>query len=183
MPNGRVTTPPPYPAPASTVTSGPLVLLDPYIEVNGVNLSCLCLEAEITATTKSITVTTFCGETDYPTYTTWHFVAKFAQNYDVGGTHDTLKTAVQAWDGSLPPGGISCPVLVVPDQSQAVSVTNPEWKGRVIPTPYNKFGGAAGTLSEVDIDWPFESEPDVFNVWTPSDPGTPGLSKPAEPAA
>jgi hypothetical protein len=172
MTNG--TPSPRLPYPPSTA-GRPLILLDAYVEVNGINLSCLCLECEITAENKTVTVTTFCGETDYPSITKWHFVAKFAQSYEANGTHDALTSAIQAWNATE----TACTVIVVADQSVAVSAGNPEWSGKVIPVPINKFGGVAGTLSEVDIDWIFEDEPDILTTWTPA-PASAAAKEPAK---
>ena len=49
-------------------------------------------------------------------------------------------------------------------KSQAVSATNPSFEGTAIPQPYTLFGGAAGSASEVDLDWTMDSEPDVVTV-------------------
>ena len=138
----------------------PIIMEDAYVEVGGVNLSCLCEEVSLTAENKTVEITTFCGVKDYPGPTKWHFVAKFLQSFDTASTNEVLSAAVQAWvgTGSLP-GGIGCPYKVRPDAGNPVSAGNPEFSGTMIPQPYNKFGGAAGAAAELDIDWSCDGEP------------------------
>jgi hypothetical protein len=142
----------------------PLIMEDAYVEVNGVNLSCLCLEVAITPESKTVEVITFCGVLDYPGPIKWHFTAKFAQSYEAHGTHDALTSAWQAWDGTLTTE-IACPFKVRPHAGQPVSLGNPEWSGTMIPQPIAKIAGAAATLSEVDIDWTCQGEPTIATTF------------------
>ena len=142
-------------------TASAVMMTDTYVEVNGANLKCLAEEVSLEAENKPIEVTTFCGVTDYPGPVKYHFKAKFVQAFDPGATDATLSAALANYQSS----GTPMPFKVRPYASRPVSVTNPQYSGFAIPQPYNVFGGAAGTASEVDIDWI------LTGVWTKSTTG------------
>lgn len=131
------------------VEAQPVMMTDAYVEIGGANLTCLGLEVSVEPENKPIEQQTFCGVRDYPGPTKWHFKAKLAQSFDAGATHETLKAALAAYaaDGS--------PVVFRTRAyaSRPVSATNPSFESEAIPQPYTVFGGAAGSASEVDIDW------------------------------
>ena len=127
----------------------PVMMTDAYVEINGANLSCLTLEVSLTAENKPIEVITFCGVQEYPGPTKYHLICKFLQSFDTGATDDTLQAALAQWATAQTPMDFK----IRPYKSRATSPTNPEFTGSVVPYPYNEFGGAAGTASEVDIDW------------------------------
>jgi hypothetical protein len=102
-----------------------------------------------------VEVTTFCGVKDYPGPTKWHFKAKLAQSFDVGATDATLYSALQAYQTA----GTLVPFKVRPYKTRAVGPTNPSFEGNAIPQPYELFGGSAGEVSEVDLDWIMDAPP------------------------
>jgi len=134
------------PAPAN---AQPLMMTDTYVEINGVNLKCLSLEVDLQVDNNPITLTTFCGVQEYPGPAKYHFVAKFAQSFDPGGTDATLSAAVAAYASA----GTLATFKVRGYASRPAAANNPEYAGLLIPLPYNVFGGQAGNASEVDIDW------------------------------
>jgi hypothetical protein len=134
------------PAPSN---AQPLMMTDTYVEVNGANLKCLSLSVSLEVDNNPITQTTFCGVQEYPGPSKYHFVAKFAQSFDPGGTDATLSAAVTAYALA----GTLAAFKVRPYGSRPVAANNPEYSGFLIPLPYNVFGGDAGNASEVDIDW------------------------------
>ena len=138
----------------------PVIMTDAYVEIGTANLSCLGLEVSIEPENKPVELTTFCGVKDYPGPVKWHFKAKLVQSFTAGATHETLQAALDEYATS----GTSCPFRVRAYKSQAVSATNPSFEGTAIPQPYTLFGGAAGSASEVDLDWTMDSEPDVVTV-------------------
>jgi len=127
----------------------PLMMTDTYVEVNGVNLKCLSLSVSLEADNNPITQTSFCGVQEYPGSTKYHFVAKFAQSFDPGGTDEVLSAALAAYQTS----GTYTTFKVRPYGSNPIAANNPEYSGFLIPQPYTVFGGDAGNASEVDIDW------------------------------
>ena len=127
----------------------PLMMTDTYVEINGSNLKCLSLEVDLQVDVNPITQTTFCGVQEYAGPLKYHFVAKFAQSFDPGGTDAVLSAAVAAYQTS----GTLATFKVRPYGSNPVAANNPEFTGQLIPLPYNVFGGQAGNASEVDIDW------------------------------
>jgi hypothetical protein len=156
----------------------PLVMTDAYVEVNGVNLRCLALHAEINPENKPIDVTTMCGITEYPGPIKWHFICKFAQSFDVGATDATLYAAVQNYQNTGAPSTFK----LRPHASTIASATNPVYSGQVIPSPYRYIGGDAGALSEVDIDWVMTGPPNKDTgsvVATGATAGSPGFFTPS----
>ena len=140
------------PGPATTA---PVMMVDAYVEIGGANLSCLGIEVSIEPENKPIELTTFCGVKDYPGPTKCHLKAKLAQDFTTGSTDATLYAALQAYASA----STLCPFRVRPYKSRPVGATNPSFEGSVIPQPYTLFGGAAGSASEVDIDWILNAPP------------------------
>jgi len=126
-----------------------VMMTDTYVEVNDINLKCLCESVTLEPENKPIEVTTFCGVEDYPGPVKWHFKAKFVQSFGTGGVDDALDSALTAYQSA----GTECTFSVRPWASRPISDTNPEFSGSMIPQPYTVFGGDAGSPSEVDIDW------------------------------
>jgi hypothetical protein len=129
----------------------PLILRDCDVFIDGESLKCVCEHVELTPDTALTTVTTFCGETDYPGITKWSLVATFVQSFDAAATEEILSGAVE--------GGVPVPFQIVPYGSQPVSGTNPSWSGEVIPQPYAPISGDAGEASTIDIEWSVVGEP------------------------
>lgn len=160
------------------VTASPLILTDGYVEINGVNLRCLNLHFEVNPEDKPIDVTTMCGIQEYPGPIKWHFIAKFAQSFDVGATDATLRAAVNNYNST---GALT--VFKCRGKSlQPVSAINPQFSGTLVPKPYRYIGGDAGALSEVDIDWVMTAPPNVDTgnvVATGATAGSPGFFTPS----
>jgi hypothetical protein len=133
----------------------PVMMTDAYVEIGGANLHCLAEEVSIEPENKPIEVTTFCGVQDYPGPVKWHFKVKLLQAFDPGATDATLTAALNSYASS----GAPVAFKVRPYTSRVVSTTNPQYSGLAIPQPYTLFGGAAGTQSEVDIDWIMTTAP------------------------
>jgi len=133
----------------------PVIMLDAYVEIGAANLSCLGMEVSVEPENKPIELTTFCGVKDYPGPVKWHFKAKLAQSFDTGGTDETLKAALDAFAAT----GATVHFKVRPYKARVISATNPSIEGDAIPQPYTIFGGAAGDVSEVDIDWILDAPP------------------------
>jgi len=131
------------------VVTEKVMMTDTYVEVNAINLQCLCESVTLEPENKPIEVTTFCGVQDFPGPVKWHFKAKFVQSFGTGGTDDALDSALTAYQSA----GTTCPFNVRPIAGRPISDTNPQFSGEMIPQPYTVFGGDAGNPSEVDIDW------------------------------
>ena len=133
----------------------PVMMTDTYVQLGEANLKCLCESISLTADNNPITVTTFCGVSEYPGPVKWHMVAKFLQSFGADGTDATLAAAVLAYQTD----GTSLAYKVRPVASAPPSTTNPQFEGERIPQEYTVFGGDAGSASEVDIDWTMTGPP------------------------
>src|SRR5262245_57756803 len=132
----------------------PLILRDCDILFGpdpGDSLKCVCEHLELSPDTAVTTVTTFCGETDYPGITKWSLVATFAQSFDAGATEEVLSAIVEEGD--------AVPFTISPYGSQPVGPTNPSWSGEAIPMPYAPINGDAGEQSVVEIEWSLVGAP------------------------
>jgi hypothetical protein len=130
----------------------PIVISDALVELGGHDMKCLTNHIELTPDVTIETATTMCGVADYPGAVKWQFIATFYQSFDEDGTDAVLYELVQAGD----------PVefRIVPKGGAAVSATNPEYSGMVIPQPYSYINADAGALSTVDITWTVQGEPE-----------------------
>lgn len=136
----------------------PFIMTDVGIELSTdgtptglVDLACVAQHLELNPDVTVTTVDTFCGSTDYPGQTKWSLVATLAQSFDPQATHEVLSAAVAL-------GGPTA-FRIVPYKSQAVSATNPEFTGEVIPQPFPPVNGDAGDLSTVEIEWSLVGAP------------------------
>src|SRR5215475_12058646 len=102
-----------------------VMMTDTYVEVNDINLKCLCESVTLEPENKPIEVTTFCGVQDFPGPVKWHFKAKFVQSFGTGGTDDALNTALEAYETA----GTECDFKVRPFAGRVISATNPEFSG------------------------------------------------------
>jgi hypothetical protein len=136
---------------ASTAPPLPLILRDCDVTIDGASLKCVCEHLELSPDTSTTTVTTFCGETDYPGITKWTLTATFVQSFDTGATEEILSGAVD--------GGVPVPFEIIPYGSMPVSSTNPMWSGMVVPVPYAPVNGDAGDQSTIDIEWSLTGPP------------------------
>jgi hypothetical protein len=137
-------------------TANPLILNDCYFELAGVNLRCLVKHLEAAfAENKPVTVTSFCGETDYPGVTKYHLRVTFYQSYDAGAVYATLSSAYAAYVAS----GTAVNWKARPYSSRVASATNPTISGYAIPQPFDGIVGDAGAASELAIDWNLTAPP------------------------
>jgi hypothetical protein len=136
----------------------PLILTDAYLELGGVELYCLLNHIELTPDVKKVDVTTMCGVQEHPGAVKWFLRLTLYQSFDAGGTDEVLAAAME--------GGVPVDYVVRPTRAP-VSVTNPEFSGLVIPTPYTLFGGDAGAASEVQIEWTMTAPPTRSTTATP----------------
>lgn len=157
----------------------PLILNDGYFELTGVNLSCLVKHLEATfAENKLVTVTSFCGEVDYPGVTKYHLRATLYQTFDTGATFQTLNSALASYNANGNPVQFKARAHA----SRVPSASNPIISGYVIPQPFDLIAGDAGATSEVAIDWNLTGPPNVDNgsvVATGATAGSPGFYSPS----
>jgi hypothetical protein len=139
-------------------TANPLILNDCYFEMSGVNLRCLVKHLEAAfPENKPVTVTSFCGETDYPGVTKWHLRVTFYQSFDSGAVYATLNAAYNSYVTS----GNPVQWRARPYFSRAPSAVNPWVSGYAIPQPFELIVGDAGNAAEVAIDWNLTAPPTV----------------------
>jgi hypothetical protein len=147
-----------YAGDAVPVAANPLILNDAYFELSGVNLRCLVKHLEATfAENKPVTVTSLCGEVDWPGVTKYHLRVTFYQSFDAGAVYATLNAAYQAYVTSATPAQFRAR----PYSSRAPSASNPWISGYVVPQPFDLILGDAGATSEVAIDWNLTGPPSV----------------------
>ena len=179
--------PPPPPPEVATLAAGdaaapvanPLILNNAYFELGGVNLRCTVKHLEAAfPENKQVTVTSLCGEIDYPGVTKWHLRVTFHQDFTTGSVFQTLNNAVTAYQTN----GTAVNFKARPNASQVASATNPIISGMVIPQPFGQLIGDAGAVSEVVIDWNLTAPPNVdFGAVaaTGATAGTPGYFTPS----
>src|SRR5215472_3401193 len=115
-------------------SASPLILNDAYFELGGVNLRCLVKHLEATfAENKPVTVTSLCGEVDYPGVTKYHLRVTFYQSFDSGAVYATLNQALNAYTAN----GTPLQFRARPYSSRAPSASNPWISGYVIPQPFD----------------------------------------------
>jgi hypothetical protein len=138
--------------------ANPLILNDAYFELTGVNLRCLVKHLEATfAENKPVTVTSLCGEVDWPGVTKYHLRVTFYQSFDSGAVYQTLNAAYQAYVTNATPAQFRAR----PYSSRAPSAANPWISGYCIPQPFDLILGDAGATAEVAIDWNLTAPPTV----------------------
>jgi len=160
-------------------TASPLILNDCYFELGGVNLRCLVKHLEAAfPENKPVSVTSFCGETDYPGVTKWHLRATFYQSFDAGAVYATLNAAYQSYVAS----GTAVNWKARPYSSRVAAANNPIVSGYAIPQPAELIVGDAGAAAEVVIDWNLTAPPTVDTgavTATGATAGTPGFYTPS----
>jgi hypothetical protein len=135
---------------AISPAANPLILNNAYFEMGGANLRCTVKHLEAAfPENKLVTVTTLCGEADYPGVTKWHLRVTFHQDYTTGSVFQTLNTAVTNYQAN----GVPVAWKARPNATNVASTSNPIISGLAIPQPFMQMGGDAGTASEVVIDW------------------------------
>lgn len=109
------------------------------------SLACTLNHIELNPDVSETTLTTMCGEVDYPGIVKWSLVATLYQSFDPGATEEILSAAVE--------GGVPVGFQLMPRRDEPVSATNPMWEGQVIPQPYSPINGDAGDASTVELEW------------------------------
>jgi hypothetical protein len=129
----------------------PVILDNAGLEIDTSELACLLNHIEVVPDVATVELKSMCGTVDYPGNVKWSLKATLYQSFDPGATEETLSAAVA--------GGVAVPFRVVAYRDQAVSATNPEWTGTVIPQPYAPISGDAGDVSSIDLDWSIVGAP------------------------
>ena len=133
-----------------------LLISDDGTDVGLTSLACLTNHLELSPDVSVTTVTTMCGEKDYPGAVKWSLVATLYQSFDAGATEEVLSAAVAL--------GTATPFRIVPRRDTAISATNPAWEGDVIPQPYPPINGDAGDVSTIELEWALAAPPDKIIV-------------------
>jgi len=123
----------------------PVILYNPELTIGGVSLKCLMSHIELNPDVTVIEVKTSCGIKEYPGSVKWTLKAHLYHSFDVDGTNAVLTEAVEA--------AIPVAFTVVPSSSKAVSATNPEYVGELIPQPFAPLSGDVGDSSAIDLEW------------------------------
>jgi hypothetical protein len=122
----------------------PVILVDPVLTIDGVDLKCVLSHIEMTPDVTLIEITTSCGVREYPGTLKWTLKATLYHSYDPEGTNEVLTAAVE--------GGVEVPFTVTAS-SDPVSATNPEYTGNLIPQPFTPLSGDVGDASSFDLEW------------------------------
>jgi hypothetical protein len=120
------------------------------------SLACTLNHIELNPDVSQTTLTTMCGEVDYPGIVKWSLVATLYQSFDPAATEEVLSAAV---DGGVPVG-----FQIMGRRDEPVSATNPAWIGQVIPQPYSPINGDAGDASTVELEWSVVGDPEKIIV-------------------
>jgi hypothetical protein len=123
----------------------PLILVDPELMIDGTSLKCVMSHVEITPDVSTIEIKTSCGVREYPGTIKWTLKASLYHTYDPDGTNEVLTAAVEA--------AIPVSFSVIPSAGKAVSTTNPEYTGDLIPQPFTPLSGDVGDASSFDLEW------------------------------
>ena len=123
----------------------PLILDNADLQIDGATLACVLNHLELNPDVGVITLTTMCGEVDYPGTVKWTLVATLYQSFDAAATEEILSGAVD--------GGVPVDFVIMARKDDPISATNPAWYGQVIPQPYAPINGDAGAESTIDLEW------------------------------
>jgi len=115
------------------------------------SVACTLNHIELNPDVSTVTLTTMCGEQDYPGSVKWTLSATLYQSFDLDATEDVLSTAVDS--------GVPVSFELTPRRDEPVSATNPMWSGMLVPQPYSPINGDAGAESTVDIEWSLTAPP------------------------
>lgn len=114
-------------------------------------LACVLNHIELTPDVSVTTLTTMCGEKDYPGVVKWSLIATLYQSFDPDATEEVLSTALDS--------GGAVGFELMGRRDDPVSATNPVWTGQVLPQPYSPINGDAGEASTVEIEWSLVAAP------------------------
>jgi hypothetical protein len=134
----------------------PLILYNPELTIDGVSLKCLMSHVEITPDVTLVEVKTSCGVKEYPGTIKWTLKVSLYHSFDPAGTNAVLTAAVE--------GGVPVDFSVIPSSSAAISATNPEITGMLIPQPFAPIAGDVGDASELDLEWSIQGWTNVPTI-------------------
>lgn len=119
-------------------------LIEPFIELDGVDVSCFANNVEITASKAEIDANNFCGQDTLPGLEESSITIGLIQDFDAAAVDATLWPL---WNTSE-----TFTVVVRPVKDVAVGPTNPEYTGTVRLLEYQPLSGGPGDLGELSID-------------------------------
>jgi hypothetical protein len=131
----------------------PVILYSPELTIDGTSLKCLMSHVEMTPDVSTVEVKTACGVREYPGTIKWTLKASLYHSFDPDGTNEVLTAAVA--------GRVPVPFTVVPNSNAAISATNPEFHGDLIPQPFTPLSGDVGDASSFDLEWSISGWLDV----------------------
>lgn len=123
-----------------------LVLNEPFIEVDNVDLSCFADSVEVNLSKAEIEANDFCGQDIMQGLEQSSFTINFHSSFGTGEVNDTL---YPLWDS-----GDTFPVVVRPVKEDEVSEENPEFRGTVRIMEYMPLAGEVGALAESSVTFP-----------------------------
>jgi len=155
----------------------PLILDNADLQIDGQTLACVLNHLELNPDVAQITLTTMCGEVDYPGTVKWTLVATLYQSFDPAATEEILSAAVD--------GGVPVQFAITPRRDDPISATNPAWYGDVIPQPYSPINGDAGAESTIDLEWSLVGVPTktITTIPAPTVAVMAGTAEPTETTA
>lgn len=122
------------------------VILKPFIEIDGVDMSCFSNNIEITLSKNELDGNTFCGQDTLQGLEESSFSIGLIQDFDAAAVDATLHPLYASGDTFL--------VVVRPVKADPVSATNPEYTGTCRLNSYQPLSGGPGDLAEISIDLP-----------------------------
>ena len=131
----------------------PVILYSPSLTISGTELKCLMSHVELNPDVSTVEVKTACGTKEYPGTIKWKLKVSLYHSFDPEGTNEVLTAAVA--------GRAPVPFTVLPNSSQPISDTNPEFTGDLIPQPFTPLSGDIGDASSVDLEWSISGWLDV----------------------
>lgn len=152
----------------------PFTLTGAYVELAGVDFTCLTNHLAIKPDVTKETAKSICGSVDYIGQVKWLFGLTLYQSFeDATATYQVLQAALD--------GGVAVPFKVRPYPGPA-AVGNPEFTGMVIPEPFDIFDSDAGALVTTDIEWSMLEPPAVDDGSATSNGVTTQATKTPAPA-
>ena len=136
----------------------PFTLTKAYVELDGVNLTCLTNHLVMKPDVTKETAKSICGSVDYVGTVKWIFGLTLYQSFE------DETAAYQVLQGAVDKGGAV--TYTVRPTKAAASLSNPEWTGDVNPEPFTIFDSEAGALVTVQFEWTM-TEPPAPNYGTP----------------
>lgn len=123
-----------------------LVLTEPFIEVDGVDLSCYSDSVEVNLSKAEVEANDFCGQDIMQGLEQSSFTINFHSSFGTGEVNDTL---YPLWDS-----GDTFEVTVRPVKDDAVGEENPEFTGTARLMEYMPLAGEVGALAESSVTFP-----------------------------